>query len=153
MLDVIPVVEHQEVIQPAVVTNSASRVFVVALQVTKPKPNNKPWQVNSQQKPWEKHQQRPPQRDHRAKVEWRRLQVTPSTPPFHRAVMREVARSPERLREPEYQRQIAREAGVQRSRPEKRPVDEVVRDRVRVPPHSDRDQRNRGPRQEQSAMR
>src|SRR6266567_962067 len=153
MLDVIPIVEQQEVIQPAVVTDRTSRVFVVALQMTKPEPDEKTRQVNGHHKAWSKDEQRSPQSDRCAKVERRELQVMPLAPPLDRKMMRQVPRSPERLWKAKQKREVAREAGVQRSRPEKRPVDELVRDRVRVPPQPNGNQRDRRPDQEHSTMR
>ena len=92
MLDVIPIVEQQEVIQPAIVTDRTSSVFVVSLQITKPEPDQKARHVNGQYKVRSKDEQRSPQSDHCAKVERHDLQVIPLAPTLDREMMRQVAR-------------------------------------------------------------
>jgi hypothetical protein len=70
-----------------------------------------------------------------------------------REMMREVPRSPERLRKAQKQREVTRKAQIQRAGPKKGTMDEVVRDGVRVPPQSYCDQRDRWPRKQQRTLR
>ena len=64
----------------------------------------------------------------------------------------EMARTPDRLREPEQQREVAGEDPVQRSDSKKRAVNEIVRDRVGVPPEPERNERDRRREQEETPL-
>ena len=64
----------------------------------------------------------------------------------------QVAVAPERLRHAEQDAQIEAEQGVKPARPEERPVDEVVRDGVGVPPQTHGDDRQDRRSQQQAAV-
>ena len=57
-------------------------------------------------------------------------------------VMREMPIAPERLWEPEQQAQACRERVIRDAVTEERAMDEVVRDRVRIPPDDQRDEQH-----------
>ena len=57
-------------------------------------------------------------------------------------VMREMPIAPERLREPQQHAQACRERLIREAVPEERAMDEVVRDRVRIPPDDQRDEQH-----------
>jgi len=63
-----------------------------------------------------------------------------SDPRFGAGVMRQVSIPPDRLGQPEQQAEEDRECGVRGRGSKERTVDEVVRDRVRVPPQAEPDE-------------
>jgi hypothetical protein len=67
--------------------------------------------------------------------------------------MSEMPHPPKGLRKPEQQAEITRKDRVQYARPKKRPVNEVVRYCVRIPPQAERYEGDRGKGQEQTAVR
>ena len=63
VLDVIPVVEKDEVVEPAVVTGGAAGVLEVSLKPTEPEPREVPGQVNRREELPVNRRQRRPERD------------------------------------------------------------------------------------------
>jgi hypothetical protein len=56
----IPVIEEKEVVQPTVVADCTPSVFVVTLQITEPKTDEKPWKIDAEQKARKKGKHRRP---------------------------------------------------------------------------------------------
>jgi len=52
VLNVISVIEEQEVVQPTVVADRTSRVFIMPLEITETEPYQKAWKIGVKQKIW-----------------------------------------------------------------------------------------------------
>src|SRR5437762_2112620 len=99
MLDMIPIIEEQKIIQPAIMTDCPTSVFIVSLQIAKRAADQKAREVNRQSKKRSKDDQRAPKRNHSGYIERQKLQGKPVTRTLPREMMSEMPRPPERLRE------------------------------------------------------
>ena len=140
MLDVVAVVEEQEIVDAPVMTGRAAGMLVVALELAEPKTDQPAGQVDRKERPRRDRGPCDPEPDHERRLD--RHGTRPSNGARGARVMREMPGPPQALRHAEDQAQEDRVDPVEGGRDKKRPVDEIVRDGVRIPPQPNRDERN-----------
>ena len=150
VLDVKAVVEEQRVVQASVMAARPVRVFVVAVYLAQGETNDPARQIYRQEHPRRDRCKRDPQTDDEAEFSEKRRGESKAMP--HAGVMAEVTALPQLLRDAEHETQPGGVSTVHPPRAEERPMDEVVRDRIGVPPQRDRHERDRRSREQQHGV-
>src|SRR5215218_8173259 len=141
MLDVIAVIEEQPVVEPAVMAGRPADMLEASLKPAQAESKSIPRQVDAD----EEH------RRHRGKSCPHRHDngdfdpdaPRPAEGAIDAAVMTKVPGAPQPLRYAEKRARVDRERAIQGARSEERTVNEVVRDRIGIPPQGDGDDGNR----------
>src|SRR5262245_66275129 len=110
----------------------AARVLVVSVEPTDQQPAGEAGQVGGEEETGGEREEGGP--DPRDEDQLAGELRAPSPPRLHSRVVGQVAGSPERLRDPQERREVEREQQIQGAQGKERLMEEVVRDRGRVPP-------------------
>jgi hypothetical protein len=137
MLDVISIIEERYVEEEPIVTRGSFRVLEVALQKTQTKAERITGEINKQEESRNRVQQESPQCEHGAKFKSNvRREPQAALMP---AVVSQVPVPPDGLRETKQQTEKNGIRAVPSARSKERQMDEIVRDRIGVPPQPDGD--------------
>ena len=147
----VTVIKEEQIVEPAVVARRAVCMLEVPLHLAQTEANEPSRQISVQKKFRRARQQPAPERKDKACFPGKLSRPAPAPAPA--TVMREVAVPPKPLRNTQHQTFDGRENRVQTPGPEKGPVNEIVRDGVRVPPKADGDKRDRREPDQGQSMR
>ena len=140
VLGVVAVVEEEHVVERSVMARHAAEVLIVSMQRAEHEAGDVARQVRREKKRRRSRSQRRPEEHDEAGLQQHLSGESDAT--LVAGVMCEVAIAPERLRKSEQDAQRCSERLVREAMAEERPVDEVVRDRVRVPPDAEGDEKH-----------
>src|SRR5262245_36404582 len=133
MLGMVTIVEKQKVVEHAGVIDDPEFMLVVTVHSAQREAGGISGQINRQGKNGRQVQHCNPDRSHQPNLD-ERLRAR-SEMPRPAGMMRQMSFAPDRLGDAEQQAEVRREKRIQPAAAEETIVNEVVRNRVRVPPN------------------
>jgi len=147
---VVPVIEKGEVVDRPIVARCSSRVLEIPVHMAKPEPEHDSWQIHRQKEERrQQHEDSPETGDDHCLGDYCRR---PSNAGGHASMVRKMPIPPDTLRDSEQRREVESICPIGTAGSEERQVQEVMRDRVRVPPDSDGYKRDRWRQHQRNAM-
>jgi hypothetical protein len=132
VFDMVAVIEEEPIVEPAVMAHGSAGVFVVTLQRAERQSQQVTRQIDLDEEAWCINEQESPHSSNEERLA-KELAGKPK-PPWNAGMMRQMPVTPESLREPKQQAQADREKKVPDPLPEERTMNEIVGDRVGIPP-------------------
>lgn len=147
---VVPVIEKGEVVNRPIVARSSPRVLEISMHIAKPEPEHDSRQIHRQKEErGQQHENSPQAGDDHCLGDYCR---SPSNAGGQTSMVRKMPIPPDALWDSEQRREVESVCPIGTAGSEERQVQEVMRDRVRVPPDSDGDQWDRWRQHQRNAM-